>query len=54
LAEAPGEIAVHVLPTGGGTARDDSPLSYRDMSLAKERIRRAYAASQEYLNRMRS
>jgi NTE family protein len=54
LSEAPTEVAVHVLPTGGGTPRDDSPLAYRDMSLAKERITRAYAASQEYLDRMRS
>ena len=54
LAEAPAEVAVHVLPTGGGTPKDDSPLSYRDMSLARERITRAYCASQDYLSRMRS
>ena len=42
-------MTVHVLPTGGGTARDDSPLSYRNMTLARARIDRAYQASRTYL-----
>ncbi|WP_327005248.1 patatin-like phospholipase family protein [Dactylosporangium sp. NBC_01737] len=49
LSEAPPEVTVHVLPTGGGTARDDSPLSYRNMTLARARIDRAYEASCAYL-----
>jgi NTE family protein len=49
LSEAPPEVTVHVLPTGGGTARDDSPLSYRNMALARARIVRAYEASSAYL-----
>ena len=52
LAEAPPEVAVHVLPTGGGSARDDSPRAYRDMSLTRLRIVRAYEASREYLDRL--
>ena len=50
LAEAPPEIAVHVLPTGGGSARDDSLLSYRNFSLTRARIDRAYEASRAYLD----
>lgn len=49
LSEAPPGVTVHVLPTGGGTARDDSPLSYRNMTLARARIDRAYQASCTYL-----
>ena len=49
LSEAPPEVAVHVLPTGGGSARDDSPLSYRNVALARARIERAYRASCDYL-----
>ncbi|UWZ59475.1 patatin-like phospholipase family protein [Dactylosporangium aurantiacum] len=49
LSEAPPEVTVHVLPTGGGSARDDSPLSYRDMTLARARIERAYQATSAYL-----
>jgi NTE family protein len=50
LAEAPPEIVVHVLPTGGGSPRDDSPLSYRNLTLTRARINRAYEASRAYLN----
>ncbi|MGI5244049.1 patatin-like phospholipase family protein [Dactylosporangium sp. CA-139066] len=49
LAEAPPDVAVHVLPTGGGSARDDSPLSYRRIGLARGRIERAYEATRAYL-----
>jgi NTE family protein len=52
LAEAPPEIAVHVLPTGGGSARDDSPLRYRDFALTRARIDRAYDASRAYLDEL--
>ncbi|MET7424414.1 patatin-like phospholipase family protein [Dactylosporangium sp. NPDC005555] len=49
LSEAPPSVRVHVLPTGGGSTRDDSPLSYRNMTLARARIDRAYDASSRYL-----
>src|SRR5690349_9923504 len=49
LGEAPKDVAVHVLPTGGGSARDDSPLSYRKVALARGRIERAYLATSAYL-----
>jgi NTE family protein len=52
LQEAPPEVAVHVLPTGGGSPRDDSPLAYRNMAATRSRIQRAYVASREYLDRV--
>jgi NTE family protein len=42
-------VDVHVLPTGGGSERDDSPLAYRDIGAAARRISRAYEASVSYL-----
>jgi NTE family protein len=49
IAAVPPGIRVHVLPTGGGSDRDDSPLAYRDLNAAANRISRAYTASVEYL-----
>ncbi|WP_433058390.1 patatin-like phospholipase family protein [Dactylosporangium sp. CS-033363] len=49
LQEAPDDVAVHVLPTGGGSAKDDSPLSYRNFAAARGRIERAYEATCAYL-----
>jgi NTE family protein len=49
MAALPGRVTVHVLPTGGGSARDDSPLAYRDVKAAKRRIDRAYDAALAYL-----
>jgi NTE family protein len=49
VAAIPPAVAVHVLPTGGGSDRDDSPLAYRDLSAAARRIDRAYEASLTYL-----
>jgi NTE family protein len=49
LADVPSTVEVHVLPTGGGSARDDSPLAYRDLKAAMARINRAYDASAAYL-----
>jgi NTE family protein len=49
MAAVPAGVKVHVLPTGGGSPRDDSPLSYRDLKAAGRRIQRAYQASAEYL-----
>jgi NTE family protein len=49
LATIPDDVEVHVLPTGGGDARDDSPWAYRDMAAVGRRISRAYTASRRYL-----
>ena len=50
MATLPDGVEVHVLPTGGGSAKDDSPLSYRNLSAARTRIERAYRASLAYLD----
>jgi len=49
LADVPSTVELHVLPAGAGSARDDSPLAYRDMRVAMARITRAYEASAAYL-----
>ncbi len=49
LAELPDGVAAHVLPAAG-TARDDSPLAYRDTSRVARRIEAAYDASRAYLD----
>ncbi|HEY7174511.1 MAG TPA: patatin-like phospholipase family protein [Micromonosporaceae bacterium] len=49
LAAVPDGVAVHVLPPGLGSKRDDSPLAYRDLRAAQRRIERAYEASAAYL-----
>ena len=49
LASLPDDVRVHVLPTGGGESRDDSPWAYRDMAAVRRRISRAYTASRRYL-----
>jgi NTE family protein len=49
MAALPPGVEVHVLPTGGGDARDDSPWAYRDMAAVGRRISRAYTASRRYL-----
>ena len=49
VSEAPPDVTVHVLPTGGGSPKDDSPLSYRKVALARGRIDRAYRATADYL-----
>jgi len=49
MAALPTGVAVHLLPTGGGSTRDDSPLAYRDLKAARRRIDRAYEASAGYL-----
>jgi NTE family protein len=50
MAELPPEVAAHVLPAGGTSARDDSLFAYRDFSSVVERIDASYAASAEYLD----
>ena len=49
LAELPEGVAAHVLPAAG-SARDDSPLAYRDTSRVARRIEAAYGASRAYLD----
>ncbi|XVU24564.1 patatin-like phospholipase family protein [Actinoplanes sp. CA-054009] len=49
LAFLPDDVRVHVLPSGGGEGRDDSPWAYRDMAAVGRRISRAYTASRRYL-----
>ncbi|HEX5542568.1 MAG TPA: patatin-like phospholipase family protein [Micromonospora sp.] len=49
MAELPDDVEVHVLPTGSGAARDESPWAYRDMAAVGRRISRAYTASRRYL-----
>ncbi|HEU4423012.1 MAG TPA: patatin-like phospholipase family protein [Pilimelia sp.] len=49
MASLPAGVEVHVLPTGGGDPRDDSPWAYRDMAAVGRRISRAYAASRRYI-----
>src|SRR3954452_11468041 len=49
LASLPDEVRVHVLPSGGGDGRDDTPWAYRDMAAVGRRISRAYTASRRYL-----
>jgi NTE family protein len=49
LAALPEDVRVHVLPTGGADARDDTPWAYRDLAAVGRRISRAYTASRQYL-----
>jgi NTE family protein len=49
MAALPSGVDVHVLPSGGGEPRDDSPWAYRDMASLGRRISRAYTASRRYL-----
>ena len=49
LASLPAGVAAHVLPSGGGSPRDDSLLSYRDFASVARRIDAGYRASAAYL-----
>jgi NTE family protein len=49
MAAVPDHVAAHVLPTGGGSAKDDSLLAYRDFTAVQRRIDAAYEASVTYL-----
>ncbi len=50
MAALPAHVEAHVLPTGGGSARDDSLLAHRDFSSVRHRIDRAFDASGAYLD----
>jgi NTE family protein len=49
MAELPESVSAYVLPTGGGSAKDDSLLRYRDFGAVRQRIDMAYQASVDYL-----
>ncbi len=49
MSEIPDSVVAHVLPTGGGSAKDDSLLAYRSFSAIEGRVDKAYRASQKYL-----
>ncbi len=45
----PTDVEAHVLPTGGGSPKDDSVLAYRDFRSVMRRIDAAHRASAAYL-----
>jgi NTE family protein len=49
LAELPEGVVAYVLPTGGGSAKDDSLLAYRSFGAVRSRIDTAYEAARAYL-----
>jgi NTE family protein len=49
MASLPEGVTAHVLPTGGGSGRDDVIRAYRDFSAVSRRIQQAYDASTAYL-----
>ncbi len=49
MAALPDHVTAHVLPTGGGSAKDDSLLAYRDFKAVLRRIDRAHDATSAYL-----
>ena len=49
LAAVPGDVEVHVMPTGSTGEGDDSVLAYRSFSAVGRRIEQAHLASAAYL-----
>jgi NTE family protein len=49
MAELPEGVTAHVLPTGGGSPKDDSLLAYRSFAGIRARIDTAYEAAGAYL-----
>src|SRR3954452_2758255 len=49
MASLPPHVTAHVLPTGGGSSKDDSLLGYRDFAMVMRRIDQAHDASAGYL-----
>ena len=49
MAALPAHVTAHVLPTGGGSPKDDSLLAYRDFRAVTRRIDAAHEASTTYL-----
>jgi NTE family protein len=52
MATLPGDVVVHVLPTGDVVPEGLRQLRYRDVRRTAERVERAYEASVEYLARV--
>ncbi|MDP9443529.1 MAG: patatin-like phospholipase family protein [Actinomycetota bacterium] len=50
MAALPAGVRAYVLPTGGGSAKDDSLLAHRDFRAVEDRMVRAYQASCRYLD----
>ena len=53
MAALPDNVTAHVLPTGGGSSRDDTLLAYRDFKAVVRRIEAAYEESAAYLEKHR-
>ncbi|WP_238993254.1 patatin-like phospholipase family protein [Nocardioides caldifontis] len=49
MARLPEGTTAHVLPTGGGSPKDDSLLAYRSFAKVRDRIDAAYDATGRYL-----
>lgn len=49
MAALPDHVEAHVLPTGGGSGKDDAVRAYKDFKNVEQRIRTAYEASRDYL-----
>ncbi len=49
IAALPDTVEAHVLPTGGGSAKDDAPMAYKDLSKIEDRITAAHRATGRYL-----
>ncbi len=49
MSQLPQEVTAHVLPAAGASARDDSPLAFRDFGRVLDRIDAAYEATCDYL-----
>lgn len=49
MAALPAGVTAHVLPTGGGSPKDDSLLAYRSLGGVRARIDAAYEAARVYL-----
>ena len=49
MGEIPDGVVAHLLPTGGGSAKDDSLLAYRSFDAVAARVEKAYQASKRYL-----
>jgi NTE family protein len=50
MSSLPEGVRAFVLPTGGGSPKDDSLLAHRDFSSVRQRIDQAYLASCAYLD----
>lgn len=49
MAALPADVQAHVLPTGGGSAKDDAVRAYKDFKNVTERMEQSYVATRDYL-----